>query len=237
MPHLKRTALITGASSGIGAAIATALLREHWRVVGIARNFSKFAPDGDFHPESLDLADLDDLPERLSVLSARHPAVDAVILGAGQGRFGSLEEFSYAQIRALTDLNFTSQAYVVRAFLPLLKRRGGGNLVFIGSEAALRGSRKGSVYCAGKFALRGFAQALREECGKSGVRVAVINPGMVKTPFFDGLDFEPGADESHYLTPEDVAEAALLVLNARASAVIDEINLSPRNRVVRFKPG
>jgi NADP-dependent 3-hydroxy acid dehydrogenase YdfG len=235
MSKLSRTALITGASSGIGAAIARRLLNEQWHIIGIARDFSKFGATEGFEAETIDLSELDRLPERLGILAARHPEIDAVVLCAGQGRFGSLEEFSYLQIRSLMELNFTSQAYVTRAFLPILKRRGEGNLIFIGSEAALKGSRKGSIYCASKFALRGFAQALREECGKSGVRVATVNPGMVKTPFFDELHFEPGPEESHFLTPEDIAEAVLLILNSRPSMVIDEINLSPQNRVIRFK--
>ena len=66
----------------------------------------------------------------------------------------------------------------------VMKKIGKGDVIFIGSEAALNGSRKGTIYCASKFALRGFAQALRDECSKSSIRVTIINPGMVKTGFF-----------------------------------------------------
>lgn len=231
------TALITGASSGIGRGIGERLLRENWQVIGTGRDFGKFHPGTErFTPVVLDLADLDRLPARLARLVKEHEDVDTVILSAGRGHFGSLEEFAYADIRALMDLNFTSQAYVARAFLPLLKRRGRGDLIIIGSEAALKGSRKGAVYCASKFALRGFAQALREECARSGVRVTLVNPGMVDTPFFDTLNFTPGEDSSQHLVAEDVAEAVWTVLQSRPGCVFDEINLSPRDHVIRFKP-
>lgn len=179
---------------------------------------------------------MDALPGELAGLQQRFPTLDALVLCAGQGRFGALEEFSFAQIRALMDLNFTAQACVVRALMPGLKKLRKSDVIFVGSESALKGARRGSVYCASKFALRGFAQALRDECGRSGVRVSMINPGMVKTAFFDHLDFAPGDDECNYLRPEDIAEAVCFVLALAGGSVVDEINLSPLTKVIQFKP-
>ncbi|MDD1629560.1 MAG: SDR family oxidoreductase, partial [Methylococcaceae bacterium] len=160
---------------------------------------------------------------------------DAVVFSAGIGQFGSVEEFSYPQIEALMTINFTSQVFLTKALLPALKRKANSDLIFIGSEAALKGSRKGAIYCASKFAIRGFTQALREECSNSNVRVCLINPGMVKTAFFEHLTFEPGDHESNFILPENVAAAVSYVLGTRAQIVIDEINLSPLNKVIKFK--
>ncbi len=236
MHRIKRTVLVTGASSGIGRAIAKHLLQQGHHVLGVSRDRNKFIKQQDnFTPVQLDLSQLKALPQQAKELEQAFPAIDAVVFCAGMGQFGSLEEFSYSQIEQLMAINFTSQAFLVRALLPGLKRKGQGDLIFIGSEAALKGSRKGAVYCASKFALRGFSQALREECGKSNVRVCLINPGMVKTDFFQQLSFEPGVDPSNYIVPEDVAEAVSYVFNSRTGMVIDEINLSPLNKVVKFK--
>jgi len=232
----KRTLLVSGASRGIGKAITQVLLQANHHVIGLARDFSpELSQHKDFHAECIDLADLAALPQYLNDLCRRHPHIDGLILNAGRGQFGSLEEFSYAQISNLISLNFTAQAYITRAFLPLLKRRGGGDLVFIGSEAALWGGRRGAVYSASKAALRGFAQALREECARSNVRVCIINPGMVRTGFFDNLSFQPGPDERHAITPSTVAAAVLQALNAPPGTVFDEINLSPLQKVLRFQ--
>ena len=236
MRSIKRTILVTGASSGIGRAIARHFLHQGHHVLGVSRDCSKFTkPLENFTPIQLDFCQLQTLPEKAIALSQTYPGIDAVVFCAGMGQFGSLEEFSFCQIENLMAINFTGQAFLVRALLPGLKRKKQGDLIFIGSEAALKGSRKGAVYCASKFALRGFSQALREECGKSNVRVCLINPGMVKTEFFEQLSFEPGEDASHFIRPEDVAEAVAYVLNTQAKIVIDEINLSPLNKVVRFK--
>ncbi len=236
MSAIKRTVLVTGASSGIGRAVARQLLQQGHTVIGTSRDCQKFArPMERFSSVQLDLSRLTELPQKIRDLQQTFPDLDAVVFSAGIGQFGSVEEFSYPQIEALMTINFTSQVFLTKALLPALKRKANSDLIFIGSEAALKGSRKGAVYCASKFAVRGFTQALREECGKSNVRVCLINPGMVKTPFFEQLNFEPGDHETNSILPEDVAEAVSYVLSSRPQIVIDEINLSPLNKVVKFK--
>lgn len=236
MHDIKRTILVTGASSGIGRAIAKKLLQSGHRVIGTSRDCSKFNQHNpDFVPLELDLADTGGLVEKTRFLEKTFPELDAMILCAGYGQFGSLEEFSYSQIQSLMTVNFTAQALLVRGLIPALKKKDRSDVIFIGSEAALKGSRKGAVYCASKFAVRGFSQALREECASSSVKVTLINPGMVRSEFFDRLHFEPGDDESHYLLPEDVAETVSYVLSTRPGILVDEININPLNKVVRFK--
>ncbi|MDH3832462.1 MAG: SDR family oxidoreductase [Gammaproteobacteria bacterium] len=235
----EKNIIVSGASSGIGRAISTRLLQQGYRVTGVARDFSKFPCDDlRFTPVCMDLSNLDELPARLDALVKKDTVIDGLICCAGSGRFGSLEEFSAPQIRQLLDLNLTSQLYLVRALLPGMKQRGSGNIVFMGSEAALAGGKRGAVYSAAKFGLRGLAQALRQECAASGLRVSIINPGMVQTEFFNELDFRPGEAPDNYILPDDVALAVQMILEARQGTVFDEINLSPQKKVVRFpKPG
>lgn len=236
MHIVKRTVLVTGASSGIGRAVAQNLLQQGHTVVGVSRDCRKFTRQMEnFRSVELDLSQLNELPQKIRQLQQMFPEIDAVVFSAGIGQFGSVEEFSYPQIEALMTINFTSQVFLTKALLPALKRKANSDLIFIGSEAALKGSRKGAIYCASKFAIRGFTQALREECGNSNVRVCLINPGMVKTAFFEHLTFEPGDHESNFILPENVAAAVSYVLGTRAQIVIDEINLSPLSKVIKFK--
>jgi len=229
--------LVTGASSGIGHAVAQALLERGHRVIGLGRDESRMnVTDPAFQFLKCDLADLDVLPERLAALHSELPRIKGAVLCAGAGRFGSLEEFSFTQIRELVDINVTAQMYVARTVLPTFKTRGAGDLILLGSEAALAGARRGTVYAGTKFALRGFCQALRQEASRCGVRVALINPGMVDTAFFDDLDFAPGEAPENHLRAEDIAAVVCTVLDMPPSAVIDEINLSPLKKVVRRKP-
>ncbi len=232
----ERKILVTGASRGIGAAITRQLLASGCRVVAVARDFSDWpSPHEGLEQVNLDLSQIDDLPHRLGELARIHPELDGLVLNAGYGRFGCLEEFSYPQIRELVETNLLQHIYLARAFVPRFKKQGWGDLILIGSEAALSGGRKGAVYSACKFGLRGLAQSLREECSGRGVRVCLINPGMVDTAFYDGLDFAPGEAPENHLRAEDVAQAAQLVLEAPAGTVYDEINLNPLKKVIRFK--
>jgi NADP-dependent 3-hydroxy acid dehydrogenase YdfG len=236
MTDQKRIALVTGATSGIGDAIVANLLDQGHEVIGVGRKSTcRFTEHAKFRYERINLNDLPQLPGSLKELAQKYPGIDTLVCNAGRGQFGSVEEFSYPQIDDLIALNFTSQVYLTRAFMPLLKRQGRGDIIFMGSEAALSGGRKGAIYSATKFAVRGFAQALRDEVSKGGIRITVINPGMVKTPFFDNLSFEPGMDEANYILPEDVAKTVNLVLSSRPSLVFDEINLSPLKKVIHFK--
>ena len=231
-----RHILITGASSGIGLAISRALLDDGYRVLGVSRSIDKVSVDHEgFQAYALDFSDIDALSEKLAALAKSYPDIDAIIFCAGQGLFGSIEEFSFEQIRSLMDVNFLSQAYLAKTYLPLFKKRNKGDLIFIGSESALKGSRQGSIYCASKFAVRGMVQALREECSRNNIRVAIVNPGMVKGSFFEKLDFEPGDDPENFLVPEDVAQAVKYILDSRELINLDEISLSPMKRVVQKK--
>ncbi|GJM12124.1 MAG: short-chain dehydrogenase [Pseudohongiella sp.] len=234
----KKLVIITGASSGIGLAITKALLEEGYAVLGIANNFEKAGIEHpDFSSKSINLADIDALPQRLaSLIDEIQLPVKALINNAGIGRMGFLEQLSPKDIRLLLDTNLTAQILVTKAFLPLLKKQGEGDVLFMGSEAALKGARQGSIYCASKFAIRGFSQALRDECGKAGVRVTLINPGAVRTPFFEKLQFEPEQAPENAIEPEDIAGAVSMVLAARTGTVFDEITLSPRNQVWKKKP-
>ena len=235
-----KTFLVTGASSGIGAAVSRLLLDNGAQVVGISRR--KVTAEKRAHREQqnfqsiqCDLSDFDSLHALIGSTLKTIPCLDGVVLCHGYGDFGSLEEFSVPRIRTQIDTNLTSVIFISRLVMPIMKKQGHGDLIIIGSESALKGGRKGAVYCATKFGLRGFAQSLRAECAACGVRVAMVNPGLVDTEFFDALDFTPGASRDNALQAADVAGAVKSILYMPTGSVIDEINLSPQKHVVRNK--
>ena len=229
----KRTFMVTGSSSGIGRAVAERLLDGGHRVVGLARNHEKFSPNSsEYIKETVDLTVPEQLASTVERILKRFPELDGVVSNAGVGTMGTLEQFSYSQIERAISVNLLSHLYIARAVIPFFRRGGAGDLVFMGSEASKRGAQKGSLYCAAKFGLRGLAQSLREECGRSGVRVMAVYPGMVRTPFFDELAFQPGPADENAIRPGDVARVVEMMFNLPVGTVVDEVDLSPLKKVI-----
>jgi len=229
-----QTVLISGASSGIGLATASLLLEQGYRVIGLSRRGQvKQLEHENFTALTLDLDDLPQLEKRLGKLLETRD-VDAFVHAAGQGRFGSLEQFSLQQMESALRINLTSAMVICRGLLPKLRRRGQGRLVFIGSESAVVAGRKGALYSATKFGLRGFCLSLREDCASDGIQVSLINPGMVRSPFFDQLPFAPGEQPENAIAVTDVARLVLQIMQSSPDIVIDEINLSARVKSINF---
>ena len=230
--------IVSGASSGIGRAMSMSLLATGYSVLGIAKDFSQERIEHkEFNSVEIDYSDLDNLPGELErVVNSNNNPIRGLVNNAGIGRMAFLELLSVKDMRLVMETNFLSHAITTKVFLPMLKRQQQlVDIVFTGSEAALEGARQGSIYCASKFAVRGFVQAIREECAKTRVRVSIVNPGAVRTPFFDDLHFEPGSASENAIEADDVAEVLLTILNARPGTVIDEINLSPQTHVWKRK--
>lgn len=233
MTETKR-ALLTGASSGIGLAIARRLLQDGYDVTGLSRRGQVDAlSDKRFQEIRIDLSDLDGVATRLGELLQRQE-FDCFIHAAGAGHFGSIEQYSIVQIEASIRLNLLSGMIICRSLVPQMRRRGRGRIVFMGSESGLQAGSKGGLYSAAKFGLRGFCQSLRLDCASDGIQVSLINPGMVRSPFFNSQSFAPGAKPENAIEVDDIATAVAQILQSSPNIVIDEVNLSPRVKSIDF---
>ena len=229
--------LITGASTGIGAAFAQRAVLEGYQVFVIGQNLPAWAGADQITFAQIDLSSTRSLEVELRQFTQRYGPFDIVVGNAGRGSFGQLESLSSEEILTCVNLNLVAQIFLARAVLPSMKKVGTGTLVYVGSEASVQGAKNGSVYCATKFALRGLVQSLRADCASSGVRVSILLPGMVDTPFFDDLWFRPGTGIGQALSVQSVAETLWHVCHAPPGAVIDEVRINPQVKVIQKKPG
>ena len=201
---VSRKVLVSGASRGLGFHIAKEFLARNADVWGIARNFSQTPKVPGLNQIEHDLSL--SMPDSL-------PVVDTLVCNVGRALLGHLEEYSAKEIEKTISLNFLSHVLLVKQVLPAMKKEKKGSILFIGSESALEGKRKGTVYCATKFAIRGFAQALKDEVKKSGIHISILHPGVIKeTSFFDGGRWE-ATEEA--LCVQEVAKIAVEMLELK----------------------
>lgn len=220
--------LITGASKGIGLALAKNMLVNNYQVTGLARAFKADSPLE--QKIEVDLANLALLETRLNQDPLLRQDFDIVILNAGYGQFGGLEQFSFEQIQRLINTNLVSNLYLLKHLLPQLNKNGSKDIVLLGSEAALAGAKQGAVYCASKFALRGLAQSLRADTAGNGNRVILVNPGPTDSDFFEPLHFTPKHGDDYALQVDTVAETIMSALRQPRNTVVEEINIQPLKR-------
>jgi len=228
--------LVTGSSRGIGYEITLKLLGLGAKVIGIARNHDRSKLENkNYTTYKCDVSAHQKLEILLKQILKKHPQINCFISNAGYGDFGPLENFSILQIKNFIATNLTSHIVMTKLLLPHFKRIKIGDIIFIGSEAGLLGAKNGSLYCTAKFGLRGFSEALSKDVANKNIRVSIINPGMIRTNFFENLNFEPGNDEENAINIKDVSSTVAYILDLSRNTIVDGINLSPLKRAIKFK--
>nr|WP_228046692.1 SDR family NAD(P)-dependent oxidoreductase [Saccharopolyspora sp. HNM0983] len=200
-------AVVTGASSGIGAAVAHRLAARGCRVVLVGRDRQRLQRAADGCAGAPLCADVTEDTGFRAVAAAASRA-DVLVHCAGAGFAGDFAAMPPDRVAALTELDLTAPLRLTRAALPGMLQRGRGHLVFISSVAAL-GVPDEEVYSAAKAGLRTFAAAVDRRCARGGVSVTTVLPGAVRTPFFAGRGRAYDRRFPRMVEPEAVATAAV----------------------------
>lgn len=219
--------VITGGSSGIGAAMAREFVRRGAIVVVAARSTAKLqglAQDlGDRCSfEQLDVTSNESVESCVRMLNSRYGRIDVWINNAGFGVFESFLEAELERFESMMDVNYMGTVRCTKAVLPLMLAAGSGQIVNIASLAGKMGSAKGSGYCASKHAVLGFTNSLRQELRGTGITVTAVNPGPIDTPFFEQAD--PGGQYVEnikwmMLQPEKVAQRVAHAVERRKQEI------------------
>jgi uncharacterized protein len=229
--------LVTGASSGIGAATAKRYAASGARVVLLARNAERLdavaeairRAGGQASPFPVDLADPKAVEEVSGRILREAGTPDILINNAGAGRWLSLINTTPEQALAMIEVPYLAAFYVTRAFLPQMLARGSGSVVCITSPASYLAWPNACGYIAARHALRGFAEALRSEVKGTGISVTLVVLGTVETPYWE---HNPGSRE-HVPT----ANPVLMPTLSEDEAALAIMQGTERRRKVVVKPG
>jgi NAD(P)-dependent dehydrogenase (short-subunit alcohol dehydrogenase family) len=225
--------LVSGASRGIGRAVALTFAREGARVALLARGRRELeqvagaieTDGGSSLVVPGDAAEEGTAPQAVDATLARFGRLDCLVTAQGAGAFGPLEASRVIDWEAMLRANLTATYLLFRAALPSMLAAGQGTLIAIVSLAAVRAIPGCAAYTASKAGVLGLVRSLAAEVRGRGVRVAAICPGAVDTPFWDGIPSPP--DRARMLRPDAVAEAALMVAAQPPGAFVEEIVLAP----------
>ena len=180
MSETARSALVTGASAGIGKACADQLHAAGWTVTGASR---RGTTSGGWAPLVMDVDEDESVRDGVAGLLAASGRIDAVVAAAGWGLAGAVERCSIQEAKAQLETNFWGCVRVVQQVLPVMRAQRGGRIVLISSIGGVLGIPFQAFYSASKFALEGYGEALAYEVAPFGIHVTLIEPGNVKTSF------------------------------------------------------
>lgn len=228
-----RAALITGATSGLGAAFARALAGEGAHVFLVGRRQDALrqlvedirASGGSADAHACDLRELPAVYDLIDIALSRLRRLDILVHAAGMGVSAPLLATRRTDIAETIETNLRAPIYLTQAALPALLKQAPSEIVFVGSVAARRAAAEASVYCASKFGLLGFARSLALEVAPARIRVTTLLPGAVDTPFFER--FRTSTPKEKMLSTEDASRILLNILETPPHVAFGEITLEP----------
>lgn len=237
----KRIALITGATSGIGAATARLLAKNDFKLILCGRRADRLQAMADelksyteIHTLSFDVRDQQACASSLQSLSAEWKVIDVLINNAGNAHgLDPIQTGSIADWDAMIDINVKGLLYVSKEIIPGMTDRKQGHIINIGSIAGKEVYPNGNVYCASKFAVDALTKGMRMDLYHFGIKVTGIHPGLVETEFsvvrFKGDEEKAATVYKGFdpLKPTDIADVILYTLKAPAHVVLADITIFP----------
>lgn len=228
-----KVAIVTGASSGIGAEFSKMLTNNGATVYGLARSIDKLESIkshlGDsFIPVEMDITKYETLEKWVDDTFSEDHLPDVLVNNAGLGYFADVDKLSMDQWHTMLDVNLSGVFYITRLITPLMKKNNSVcHIANIASVAGLMGNPQISGYNATKFGLRGFSESLFKELRFDGIKVTCFFPGSIATNFFDSI--EAVNLHPNMMQPVDVANSLKYVLETPDNFLINEITMRPLN--------
>ncbi len=233
-----KTAVVTGASAGIGKELSLALAEEGCRLALCSRDEKKLraaVKDTGALVVPTDIRVEEQVKRFIKKTVEHYGGIDILVNNAGTIRYGDIEELSTEDYKVMMETNVDGTFYVTREALPHIKRAK-GNIVFVGSFDSNHPRSFNPIYSASKWWVKSFAHSIEAIYGKEGVAVTLVNPSEVRTeiPAEDGVPYEKKFDKGEVLEPEEVAETIVFALKRSKAATVSQLDIYRRDKLGDF---
>lgn len=223
--------IVTGGNSGIGKATAKMMVEKGAKVLITGRDehkLKKTALELNCNYLAFDISDLDQLPQHAKKCIDILGDVDVLLNNAGVGMFNLLGDIKKEEFETIFNTNVFGLALFTQELLPIFKKKQKGNIINIGSSAAVKGFAYGTVYSASKFAVRAMTQCWQAELRKDNIRVFLVNPSEVTTAF-NQEDRKEREDVRNKLTPNEIAKTIVDILEMDDRGFVPEVSVWATN--------
>ena len=215
-----KVAVVTGASSGLGKAVAESLSNLGVKVLALSRNISNQAFDKNVIKIPLNIRDLDSIDQAFKSIDEETKKIDFLINCAGRELTKSLEDTDRQDIMDVFGVNLKGNIYVAQEVYRRMIPKKSGHIINVSSTSGIKGRAMESIYCASKWGLRGFTESLRLEAKEHKIKVTSFSPGGMNSNFWGN---HPGKDLSSYMNPALVAEEIIKILDTDSSISASEV--------------
>lgn len=232
---MKKLIVISGASSGVGESLSRRFIELNWNVVGLGRSKDKLKKISDelgnnFTAYSLDIQSEKEVLSTFNLIEQKFKYIDIIVNNAAAFKMDEFSNCTFNDINLLIDTNLKGVMYSTLKAVEIMKKtKKPGRIINIASVASIHGIENQAIYCASKFGLNGFAEALNQEIIKFNISISTIFPGGINTPLWNDKNPYPGGSKDQLLKPADIVKAIEYISELESRVILKNMTIFPSN--------
>ena len=232
---MNKTIVISGVTSGVGKALSKRFIDLNWEVYGLGRDRKKLSGlsnsfGSNFIPLEVDLMESDSIKSAFKYIELKANNLDVLVNNAASFIMKEFVKSSYKEINTIIDTNLKGLIYVTLEALKIMKNNSNpSRIINIGSVASTHGIENQAIYCASKYGLDGFSEALNQEIIKDNISITTLFPGGIDTPLWNKENPYPGKDTSKLLSAKDLVSMIEMISSLESNVILKNMTIFPSN--------
>ncbi|MDA9048911.1 SDR family oxidoreductase [Gammaproteobacteria bacterium] len=232
---MKKVMVVSGVTGGVGEELASKFIDIGWHIVGLGRNIEKLETLSDHHgknftPIRTDISDESSVKEAFNSIKLKFRSIDIMVNNAAIFKNEQFSRCNSSDIKDIIDTNLKGSMLCTLEAINIIKEsKKAGRVINIASVAGTHGISGQAIYCASKYGLIGFSEALNQEIIKEGISITSINPGGIDTPLWNEQNPYPGGSKENLLQPNDIVEAIKYIANLDPRIILKNLTIFPSN--------